>query len=284
VREILAMIDDRRRHPAEPDMLDMLVRTRDADSSAMTDDDVLGQTAFLFAASYETVANALTWTMFLVAQHPNVAAGLLDELTGEGAGEPACPEALERLPLLDAVIKESLRMLPPVPMTLRYATRPLELAGLKLRRADRVICSHYVTHHLAELFPEPERFDPARWQTIRPGPFEYLPFGAGPHYCAGSHLATTMMKLVLSVILPAWRLEVVPQARIDRSIRVTLGPKFGMPVVLHRQDRRFSASPVRGNIHEMVQLGEVVQCKDRQSSPEGSPTLGVGRPVGVDRQ
>lgn len=253
VAEMLSMMNGRRGSlPECPDMLDMLVQSRDAEG--MTDDDVLGQISFLFGASYETVANALTWTMFLLAQHPQSAADVCEELDELLDGGEPDEGALEQMPRLEAAIKESMRILPAVPITLRYALRPMDFAGLRLRRADRVICSHYMTHHLPELFPDPERFLPSRWESISPGPFDYLPFGAGPHYCAGSHLAMTMMKLVLGMILPQWRLQVVPGARIDRSIRVTLSSKQGLPVRVFKQDGRFEASEVRGNIREMVEL------------------------------
>jgi cytochrome P450 len=216
----------------------------------MSDTDLLGQALILIAASYENVTSALTWTLFLVAQHPGVAADLCDEL---GDVTPTA-ERLTRLPLLEGVVKESLRVLPPVPFTVRVASCDADLGGVALRPGDRVACSIYVTHHQADLFPDPERFDPHRWSGIAPGPYEYLPFGAGPRFCIGAPLATAEIKVALGMILQRWRPSVVPGTRIDRQVRITMSPRRGLPMILHPQDRRFRAVEVRGNVHAMVKL------------------------------
>src|SRR5262249_13141689 len=155
-RVLWQRIEHRRATPSEtPDVLDMLIRARDAE--AMSDTALLGQATILFAASYETQANSMTWTLFLLAQHPRVMMDLLDELRGELNGQPPTVEQLDRLPLLDAVVKESMRILPTVPYTIRAVTRPCELGGVPLNVEDGVICSHYVTHHMPEIFASPER-------------------------------------------------------------------------------------------------------------------------------
>jgi cytochrome P450 len=248
-RELLALFQDRRNLPGgDPDLLDILVRAHDQGHGPMSDTDLIGQALILIAASYENVSSALTWTLFLVAQHPGVAADLCDEL---GSLTPTAGR-LTNLPLLDAVVKESLRVLPPVPFTVRVASRDVDLGGVALRPGDRVACSIYVTHHQADLFPDPERFNPHRWFGIDPGPYEYLPFGAGPRFCIGSSLAMAEIKVALGMILQRWRLAVVPGTRIDRQVRITMSPRHGLPMSVHPQDRRFHAVEVRGNIHSMV--------------------------------
>ena len=176
------MVDDKRAAGAPgDDVISTLIRARDARARWMRDRDVVGQATMLFAASYETTANAMTWTLFLLAQHPQVAEDLAAELDAALRGGPAGLDALERLPLLDAVLRESMRIFPPVPYAIRLVRGDgRSLGALALRDRDRVIVSHYVTHHLPELYPDPERFDPSRWQGLRRGPYEYLPFGAGP--------------------------------------------------------------------------------------------------------
>lgn len=253
-RELLALIRERRQGGAavNPDMLDLLMDARDDEFGGMTDTDLVGQAAILFTAGFETQTNALSWSLYLLAQHPEVMADLHDELAGTLAGEQPTIAQLSRMPLLDAALKESLRILPPVPFTLRKVNEAAELGGVPLAIGDRVICSHYVTHHMPELYEDPERFHPERWQTIKPSSYEYLPFSAGPRYCIGASLATTTMKIVLATVLQKLRVAVVPGARIDRAVRITMNPKFGMPMVLHAQDRNFQAAEVRGNIHEMV--------------------------------
>ncbi len=230
------------------DILSILIRARDQGNAGVTDDDLLGQTTILFAASFETTATALGWTLFLLAQHPPVALDLLDELSSAGGVD------IDRLPLLEAVIKEAMRILPPVPLTLRAVTRTVEFMGLTLKKGDRVICSHYLTHRIPDLYPNPNRFDPQRWFTINPGPYEYIPFSAGPRQCIGYTFAMTVMKLALAAIMRRFRFTVAPGSKIDRSVRVTMSSRYGLPMTIHLQDRKFRAAPVRGNIHEMVDL------------------------------
>jgi cytochrome P450 len=111
-----------------------------------------------------------------------------------------------------------------------------------------------VTHHLPELYPNPERFEPQRWFGLKRGPYEYLPFSAGPRLCLGYSFAMQALKLSTAMILQRFRISLLPGARIDRTVRVTMSPKRGLPVVLHPPDRRFQAVPVRGNVREMVEL------------------------------
>jgi cytochrome P450 len=248
-RKMIRIIEEKRKRPVEGSgVLSLLLRSH-------TDNDVLvGQLTTLFAASYETMVNVLTWTLFLLAQHPGITADVLDELDGTLCGLPPTIEQLNQLPLLELVIKESMRVLPPVPYTIRQVNGSAELDGLYLNKGDRVILSHYVTHHMPDLYDEPEEFRPLRWSKISPSQYEYLPFSAGPRACIGYSYAMTVMKIVLSMILQRFRLTVIPGSRIDRLVQITMRPKFGIPMSVHRQDRRFQAVPVRGNIHEMVKL------------------------------
>lgn len=236
---------------AQDDMLSLLIRARDEGRAGVSENDLLGQTAILFAASFETTATTLGWTLFLLARASATAGDLRDELAAAPAAE------LENLPLLDAVVKESMRVLPPVALTLRAVTTPATLAGLDLRKGDRVICSHYLTHRIPELYPDPNRFEPRRWFTIRPGRYEYIPFSAGPRQCIGPVFATRVIKLALAAILPRFRFSVVDGARIDRKFQVTMAPRYGLPMRLHAPAEALPDTRVRGNIHEMVDLGRM---------------------------
>ena len=248
---IREMIQRRRQAGAAgTDMLSTLIRARDEGKALVTEDDLLGQTAILFAASFETTATTLGWILFLLAQHPAAALKLLDELRAAAA----CAAELERLPFLDAVIKESMRILPPVALTLRAVTRRTNVMGFPLRKGDRVVCSHYLTHRTPELYPHPNRFEPERWFQIKPGPYDYIPFSAGPRQCIGPVFATAVIKQVLAAILPRFRFTLQPEARIDRTFRVTMSPRYGLPMTLHKPDRQFRRVHVRGNIHEMIDL------------------------------
>ncbi len=268
-RAILEMVEEKRADSAtRADVLSILIRAHSATHAAfsdidlkryeeygqLTDMDLVGQSTVLFAASFETNATALTWTLFLLAQHPQVMHDLLDELQSVLAGRAPTPAEYDRLPLLDAVIKESMRIIPVVPITTRVATAPARVGSLELSKGDRVYLSHYITHHLPAIYRDPERFRPERWFEIRPGPYEYIPLSAGPRMCIGYWFAMVTLKTALAMILQRFRLSVVPGARIDRKNQVTMVPKRGMPMSIHLQDRRFEAAPVRGNVHDMVRL------------------------------
>src|SRR6185369_10376472 len=97
------------------DMLSTLLETRDEDNTQLTEDEIIGHVGVLFAAGHETSANATTWTLFLLSQHPKIAADLYDELDGVLSGDSPTMEQIAQLPLLDRVVKESLRILPPLP-------------------------------------------------------------------------------------------------------------------------------------------------------------------------
>ncbi|MBI4430492.1 MAG: cytochrome P450 [Candidatus Omnitrophica bacterium] len=254
-RETIAMIEQKRSEEiAGSDVLSILIRAHDEDGTTMTDDELIGQANILFAASHETTSSSLVWILFLLAEHPAVYANLVDELSGRLKGSAPTFDELNQLSLLDRVIKEGMRILPAAVYTYRLSTVPFELGPYHLPERTTVALSHYITHHMPEIYPEPERFNPDRWLTCSPTPYEYLAFGAGPRACIGGGFATMAMKLSLAMIVQRFRLSVVPHARINRHLVVTMGPQHGMPMTVHEQDRRFGKNPVRGNIHEMVDL------------------------------
>jgi cytochrome P450 len=253
--EMSRLIRDRKGGaPQERDLVSLLIQSHsDWDNPAVLAH-LVSQATTLFGASYETTVSTLIWTLFLLAQHPRIALELLEELDTVLHGSAPSIETLDQLNVLEAVIKESMRILPPVPYTIRAAGVRTELGGIQLQKGDRVILSHYVTHHMRELFDNPENFSPQRWFEIHPSQYEYLPFSAGPRFCVGYYFAMMTLKITLAMILQRFRLTVVPNARIDRRVQIVMRPKLGMPMTIHHQDRKFQTVPVRGNIHEMVTL------------------------------
>ena len=217
-REVQAMLDEKRAAGATGgDLVSMLVAANREGNDWMTDEDLIGQVTIAFAASYETTANAMTWTLFLLAQHPEVAHDLLRRAGRRLRRRAAHADTLARAPLLEAVMKESLRILPPVPYTIRVARcRQTPIGPYVMLRGDRVILSHYVTHHLPELYPNPERFEPQRWLSLKRGPYEYLPFSAGPRLCIGYSFAMQALKLSTAMILQRFRFS-VRAGHADRS-------------------------------------------------------------------
>ena len=251
-KEILSMVQRRRANPGGTDVLSLLIQERDDESRGMTDAELVGQSTILFGASFETTASTLTWTLFLLAQHPEVMHKLMNELDTVLNGAPPTKDQLAQLVYLEWVIKESMRVLPPVPFTIRATVRDATIGPFNVPNGSRVICSHYMTHHLPDIYPEPERFQPERWRDIDPTQYEYMPFSAGPRACIGAMFAIQVLKISLAVMLQKFRFKVVPGALIDRVVRITMVPRHGMPMSILSNDRNYSASPVTGPIHEMV--------------------------------
>jgi cytochrome P450 len=256
--EMRHLIARKRAAPGQADdMLSMLFRARDEETGhGLGDDDLLGHMSSLFGASHETTASALTWALFLLSQHPRVASDLLDEIAGLLRGDPPSLADLERLPFLDRVVKESLRIIPPVLFNGRILARPAELGGYLLPLGTEVFVSLYHTHHMPDLFPRPEAFDPGRWETINPTVFQYDPFSAGPRMCIGATFAVLELKIVLAILVQRHRLELAHPARVDRSGLIVLAPKAGLCMTAQPQDREFDrgVGGVRGNVREMVEL------------------------------
>lgn len=257
MRGIIA--DKRAKGGNEPDVLSMLIQARDQESGLeLSEDELLGHVGVLFAAGHDTSATALTWTLFLLSQHPQIAADLLDELESVLQGEAPTVEKLQQLPLLERVVKESMRVLTSVPWNGRVTSQPTELGGYSLPAGTEVFVSIYQTHHMEEIYPDPEAFNPQRWETIKPTNYEYNPFSTGPRICIGAAFAMMEIKIVLAMLLQRFRLQYITQNKVDRFGTIVMKPKYGMPMMVHQQDRKFTqgVGGVRGNVREMVKLPE----------------------------
>jgi cytochrome P450 len=253
-KEMRATID-RNRSTKTPgsDVLSIVIRASDKQEGGMTEADLIAHAVILYAASFETTANVLAWTLFMIAQHPTIAAELHDEI-GQLSDWPPDIMQLDALPLLDGVIHEAMRLMPPVAYTFRTPTQAVELGGLSLRPGDKIMLGHFMTHRDPDVFPNPNRFDPKRWLTARPDPYEYVPFSAAARLCLGYSFAILELKLSVARVMQRFRMGVVPGSQIDGVIQLTLRPRNGIPMVVHPQDRAFAAAPVTGNIHRMVDL------------------------------
>jgi cytochrome P450 len=213
---------------------------------------VLKHLPSLFGAAYETTQTALVWALFLLAQHPKAAGTLLDELN---ALPDDNPERLLECSWLDAVVRESLRILPSVPTQTRRATQATDLLDRELEAGTFVVLSSFLSHREPDVFSEPDRFKPERWAEIDPNQWAFLPFSAGPRTCMGSWFANNFLQIALGRITKRYRLKVTPGARIDAKVRITLRPgRSGVPVTVSAQDGRFDASPTGGNIHNLVRF------------------------------
>ncbi|MBV9689651.1 MAG: cytochrome P450 [Ktedonobacteraceae bacterium] len=245
-----AQIAQKRSQPAATDVLATLVHAHDEDGTKLNDDELIGHAFTIFVAGHETTANALTWTLFLLDQHPRICADLLDELDGSLHGDAPTIEQLHHLPLLDGIVKESLRLLPPAAIGIRTNTAPCELGGFAVPKGANIMYSEFITQRLPELYEEPDRFKPQRWATLNRTAYEYLPFSAGRHRCIGAEFATQEMKVVLPMLLQRYRFSVVPNTKIDTNLGMR--PAHGMPMRIVPQDRQFQRVAVGGNIQQLI--------------------------------
>jgi len=238
------------------DMLSMLIEAQDEAGGKLTEDELIGHASVIFAAGHETSSNALCWTLLMLAQHPQIFRNLYDELHGRLKGEAPSLEDLAELPLLDRVVKESLRLFPPAPFNHRVVPRACELLGNPLPANTEILASIYHTHRMPEFFPDPLRFNPERWSNLDPGPYVYNPFSAGPRMCIGATFALMEIKIVLALLVQRFRFELVPGQKIDRFVSVTMAPRPALRMRIERADGAY-AGPVklRGNVSQMFTLG-----------------------------
>ena len=236
------------------DTLSLFLQAHDEDGTMMSDDEVVGETVAVFRGGSKTSASALAWTLFLLTQHPEIYTHLSDELDTTLQGAAPVFEQLNQLPLLEGVIKESLRLLPPVVWGVRYSTEPFELGGYHFEKGSSVIYSSHVTHRMPEIYVNPYKFDPFRWEAIRPSPYEYFPFNAGPRRCLGAEFAMMELKITLAILLQRFRFSLVPNQRIDRGGLTGSVPKHGIKMELNPPDGNFMKTTARGNIHKLVDL------------------------------
>ncbi|MEX0717893.1 MAG: cytochrome P450 [Planctomycetaceae bacterium] len=243
------------------DVLSLLLRAH-GEEGRIDDTELIGHVALLFAAAHLTTAHSLTWTLFLLAQHPSIMQALHEELRTAVAGDVPTPEEIEGLPLLERVIKESMRVLPASSYSQRIAALPTRLGPFDLPAGCPVVFSQFISHHRADRFEDPEAFKPERWLSIHPTAYEYLPFGAGPRMCIGGPLAMKIIKCTLPMILKRFRLTMVADATVDgRVISTMLGPTTSVPMHVAPADGRFESVPVQGNIHELVELREMPRTR-----------------------
>ena len=256
--KLLEMIRQRRAAASRrQDVLSLMIASRDEDGSSFSDEELIGQTSLIFLAGHETTAFTLSWTLFLLSQHPQIYAAVLDELDAELHGDAPTVEQIERLPLLENVIKESMRLLPATPFFfVRQGMADFELGPYRLPQGAKVVLSPLITHRLPEIYTDPNRFLPERWNQIKPTTFEYLPFGAGPRMCLGSGFAALEVRLVLAMIVQRFRLSLLPGMNVSYKVQgITMGPKFGLPMHVSGHDRAFAPpTTVKGNIHQLIDL------------------------------
>jgi cytochrome P450 len=228
---IYGLIEEHKRRGQSDDLLSMLLAARDDDGNPMTDRQLRDEVMTLFLAGHETTANALSWTLYLLAQNPEAEALLHAELNSVLGGRLPGMADVPELRYTGQVVKESMRLYPPAWAIGRQAQEPFELGGYRFEKDSYVFICQYILHRDARFFPDPERFDPDRWseEAARKVPrFAYIPFGAGPRVCIGAAFATMEATLLLATIAQRFRLALDPNHRVVPLTSITLRPKYGI--------------------------------------------------------
>jgi cytochrome P450 len=242
------IINERRANGADRgDLLSMLLLAQDeeGDGTGMTDAQLRDEAMTLFVAGHETTANALTWTWYLLSQHPDVEARLHDEIDTVLTGSLPTADDVARLSYTRMVLAESMRLYPPAWTMGRRVLTDYQIGEYVIPAQAIVLMSPWVMHHDPRFYPEPFRFDPERWATgqreARPN-FAYFPFGGGPRVCIGEQFAWMEGVLLIATIAQQWKLRLAPGHRVETKPMITLRPKYGMRMIVEERNHPFAAT------------------------------------------
>ncbi len=218
----------------EGDVLSMLLTAQDGENG-LTNTQVRDNVMTLMAAGHETTANALTWTLYQLAQNPIVCDKLLVELQQVLAGRIPTVADMPNLPYTEWVVSESMRLYPPVWMMGRRAIADFEMGGYSFPAGTFFGMSQWVLHHTPELWDDADTFRPERWDPTsgkKALQWAYFPFGGGPRICIGMPFAQLEAKVLLITILQHYRPRLVPGFQVELQPLITLRPKHGLRLLL----------------------------------------------------
>ncbi|MFN6483732.1 MULTISPECIES: cytochrome P450 [unclassified Nostoc] len=236
---IYKLIQERRNNKEKAnDLLTMLMEAKDEETLQQMDDKLLrDEVATLMLAGHETTANSLSWTWLLLAQNPEVREKLELELNQVLQGKLPTLEDLGQLVYTQQIIKESMRLYPPVPLMGREAAVDTEIGDCKIPQGMAIMISQWVMHRHPKYFENPEAFQPERWTQE----FEkqlpkgvYIPFGDGPRICIGKGFAQMEAALLLATIAQRFQMDLVPGYPIVPQPSITLRPENGLKVQLKK--------------------------------------------------
>jgi cytochrome P450 len=234
------MIENRLRSGGEhEDLLDMMLNGAGVysveDLSPEVSSYLRDQIITIFLAGYETTANAMTWTWYLLSQNPEAESRMHEEIDHVLGGRAPTVEDVSPLKYVEMVLAESMRLYPPAWAMGRRALNDFQLGPYFLPRGTTMLMSQWIAHRNPEYWPEPLLFIPERFALDAPTrpKFSYFPFGAGGRQCIGESFAWMEGVLILATIAQNWRLRLVPGHRVKPQPLITLRPKYGMKMTAH---------------------------------------------------
>ncbi len=235
---VYRMIEEHRRRGAGDDLLSLLLEAfpEPRDRAYLRD-----QIITIFLAGYETIANALSWTGYLLSQNPQAEERFHSELDMELAGRLPTVDDLPQLRYTEMVLAESMRLYPPAWAMGRRALHDFALGPYFLPARTTVLMSQYVLHRDPRYFPDPLRFNPERFtpqaKAARPK-LAYFPFGAGPRQCIGESFAWMEGVLALATIGQEWKLRLATGQKVEPQPLITLRPKYGMRMIVEKRKQK----------------------------------------------
>jgi cytochrome P450 len=219
------------------DLLSSLMTVRDEESGVVLDDQhIRNEVMGLLLAGYETTANALTWTGYLLSQHAWAVQRLRDEVRQTLGGRQPAAADLASLPYLRQVLDESLRLFPPAWIIGRRAVADDEIGGYDVPAGTVIAICIYTLHRHAAFWEQPERFDPQRFTPeciARRERYAYIPFSIGPRQCIGNGFALLEASLILACIAQRFELRLMPGIEVKPQALFVLRPSRDLLMSLH---------------------------------------------------
>ncbi|NCP11221.1 MAG: cytochrome P450 [Sphingomonadales bacterium] len=223
-----------RRESDGDDIFTQICQARDENGDLLSVEAIVDHMNFLMMAAHDTITSSITSTVMLLAQNPEWQQRLREEMLGvAGAGEQITHNALGELTLTEYAFKEALRLIPPVPAIPRRALADFEFQGYRIPAGTQLGINPAFTHHMEEYWPEPEKFDPMRFepeQVRGRHKYAWVPFGGGAHMCLGLHFAYMQAKIFLHHLLTTHQIEIAPGYKPDWHLWPIPRPKDGLTV------------------------------------------------------
>ncbi|CAG7592055.1 cytochrome P450 [Rhodococcus opacus] len=225
------------------DMLDVLVSIKDEDGNErFTADEITGMFISMMFAGHHTTSGTAAWTLIELLRHPDYAKQVvaeLDDLYSDGSDISF--GALRQIPKLEAVLKETLRLHPPLIILLRVARGEFEVGGYRIAENDLVAATPAISNRIAEDFPNPDTFDPERYidpnQEDIVNRWTWIPFGAGRHRCVGAAFALMQLKAIFSILLQDWEFEMAQPSETYRNDHSKMVVQLQQPCTVRYRKR-----------------------------------------------
>lgn len=235
---VYELIERRREDPGEHDVISTLLDVTDDEGNTLSTEQIRDEVVTLLLAGHETTALSLTFTAYALARHPEVERRLVAELDEVLGGETPTMADLSELTYTEQVVKESMRLYPPVPGIVREPVKPDIVGGYEIPAGATIRMHQWVVHRDSRWYDDPLAFEPTRWTDE----FEkslpklaYFPFAAGPRRCIGDRFAMLEARLLLATIYQQYHLELTPDTELNLSATVTARPKDEVRMTVHRR-------------------------------------------------